>query len=101
GPCRRDARAGCAKRSDRSVIRTRTSRQMPARCVMNGAWRASGIQRPLEVVHLFFRAIAIPPILFLQLASEILAVAGRYIEHVIGEIAPPGLRLALQLFPIA
>jgi hypothetical protein len=63
--------------------------------------RSLGIQSPLKVAHFILRTIAIPPILFLKLASEIRAVTCRHIEHVICEFAPLGLRLSLQLFPIA
>src|SRR5690606_23559773 len=55
----------------------------------------------LEVTDLALGALALPAILLLQLAGEVFTVAFGDIEDVVGELAPPGLGLALQLGPPA
>src|SRR5690606_15874124 len=62
---------------------------------------ASGVEGALEVADLALGAVAVPAVLLLELAGEVLAVALGDVEHVIREVAPLLLGLALQLGPLA
>src|SRR5690606_17494663 len=53
------------------------------------------------LAHLALGAVALPAVLLLQLAGQVLAVALGDIEHVVGQVAPLGLGLALELGPLA
>src|SRR5690606_24905862 len=46
-------------------------------------------------------ALALPAVALLQLAGQVLAVARRDIEDVVAQVAPLGLRLTLELGPLA
>src|SRR5690606_19203312 len=59
------------------------------------------VQRPAELVDFALCALAIPPVAFLQLARQVLAVAGGNVEHIVCQVAPLGLRLAFELRPLA
>src|SRR5690606_40109902 len=61
----------------------------------------ASVERPAEVVDFPLGAIAIPAVALLQFAGQVLAVALGDVENVVGQIAPLGLGLALQLHPLA
>ncbi len=54
-----------------------------------------------ESAHFAIRTNPVPTMVLLLLPGEIFAVAHGDVEHVIGKIAPFGLGLAFQLFPVA
>src|SRR5690606_36264710 len=55
----------------------------------------------LEVADLALGVILLPAIALLQLAGQVLGIAYGHVEHVVGEVAPLGLHLALKLLPVA
>src|SRR5690606_1726492 len=59
------------------------------------------VQGGLEVADLALGAVLLPAIALLQLAGQVLGIALGHVEHVVGEVAPLGLHLALQLLPVA
>ena len=59
------------------------------------------MQRLLETPDLFVSLVLGPAVAFLQLARELLLVAVKTIEIVIGELAPLVLQRAFQLLPLA
>jgi len=59
------------------------------------------VQGLLEIAHLGFSAILGPAITFLQPPGQILGVAFGHLHVVIGDVAPLGLHLALELGPLA
>src|SRR5688572_28622747 len=59
------------------------------------------MQRAGEFLDFALCTIAVPTILFLQLAREVLGIAFADIEHVVGQVTPTRLHLALQLRPLA
>src|SRR5690606_27359532 len=68
------------------------------------SWRvddASGVEGALEVADLVLGAVAVPAVLLLELAGQVLAVALGDVENVIRQVAPLLLGLALQLGPLA
>ena len=79
---------------DRNEKRTGAGRSVVSNVCSTGRVTAS-VERFLEIAHFLLGALTLPAVLFLQLAGEILAVAGSHVEHVVGEIAPLRLGLAL------
>src|SRR5690606_12343833 len=65
------------------------------------SWFWNSVEALLEVTHLFLGTITLPTVLLLQLPGQILSVALGHVENVVGELAPLGLRLTLQLGPLA
>src|SRR5690606_16441395 len=59
------------------------------------------VQGLLEIADLALGMILLPAVALLQLAGQVLGIALGHVEHVVGEVAPLGLHLALQLLPVA
>src|SRR5690606_3896045 len=67
-----------------------------------GASVAPGVvQAALKVADLALGPVLLPAVALLQLAGQVFGVALGHVEHVVGEVAPLGLHLALQLLPVA
>src|SRR5690606_31704782 len=88
---------GFSRRSARSADKKNGPANRPVRCCST----LRSAEALLEVADLALGAVTLPAVLLLQLARQVFAVAFGDIEHIVGEIAPPRLRLALDLGPLA
>src|SRR5690606_13467883 len=55
----------------------------------------------LEGADFLVRAVAVPPVALLQLPGQVFGIAFGHVEDVVGQVAPLGLGLALELLPVA
>src|SRR5690606_35318211 len=86
------------RRNPNGPERQRPGLTGPLPCRVDGA---AGVEGALEVADLVLGAVAVPAILLLELAGQVLAVALGDVEHVVREVAPFLLGPALQLGPLA